>query len=114
MSYFPWRQRLTCTRAMSNSASSWCGRLQRPRLEALEDRLAPATLTWTGAVSNLWSNPSNWSGGAPRVDTIEDLIFPAGASNLTNVNDIGAPGLLLQTITYTGSGYTTTGNGFVF
>src|SRR5262249_14145459 len=38
----------------------------RPRLESLEDRLAPATHIWTGpAVGGLWSNNANWNIGAP-------------------------------------------------
>src|SRR5579859_2622017 len=80
----------------------------RPRLECLEDRLSPATHTWTGASSNLWSDGKNWTGGAPTADTSADLVFPPGASNLTNTNDI--TNLIFASITYTGSGYTTTGN----
>src|SRR5438093_1129147 len=92
-------------------AAEWNGhqsrRGYRPQIELLENRLAPATHTWTGAVSNLWSNDNNWTGGAPRVDLAADLVFPAGAANLTNINDLNL--LTIQTITYTGSGYTTTG-----
>jgi hypothetical protein len=38
----------------------------RPRLEVLEDRLAPATFTWTGGPlttngTNHWTDPRNWS-----------------------------------------------------
>ena len=32
----------------------------RPRLERLEDRLAPATYTWLGDAGPLWSSPRNW------------------------------------------------------
>src|SRR5258708_6891725 len=84
---------------------------RRPRLESLEDRLC-LNHTWTGAVSNLWSNDNNWNGGAPTTDSLADLVFPTGASNLTNTNDIA--NLLISSITYTGSGYTTTGNGLSF
>jgi hypothetical protein len=37
-------------------------------LEALEDRLTPATHTWTGASTSSphWSDPGNWTGGAPQ------------------------------------------------
>src|SRR5579871_4868441 len=49
----------------------------RPRLEALEDRVAPATSTWvggslngagmyTGGDPNAWSNPFNWQGAVPQ------------------------------------------------
>src|SRR5260370_31286102 len=38
----------------------------RLRLEALEDRLAPATHIWVGPVmGRLWSTAANWNGGAP-------------------------------------------------
>jgi autotransporter-associated beta strand protein len=51
----------------------------RPHLEPLEDRLAPATLTWTGAAGNfLWSDPRNWAEGTTPYDynNVYDLIFP--------------------------------------
>ncbi len=85
---------------------------RRLQLESLEDRLAPATHTWTGAVSNLWSNNGNWTGGAPTTDSLADLVFPTGVANLTNINDI--TNLLINSITYTGSGYTTSGNQLAF
>ena len=52
--------------------------------------LAPPafTTTWTGAVSNLWSNPGNWTNGIPAAGA--RLIFPAGAAHLTNTNDLGS------------------------
>src|SRR5260370_1811836 len=41
-------------------------RSSRLRLEALEDRLAPATHIWVGpVVGGLWSTAANWNGGAP-------------------------------------------------
>lgn len=46
-----------------------------------------ATRTWTGSAGTLWSNPGNWAEGAAPV--AEDaLVFPAGAANLTNQNDL--------------------------
>lgn len=35
-------------------------RMRFPALERLEDRHAPATLTWTGAVNSSWHDPANW------------------------------------------------------
>src|SRR5260370_29216581 len=65
----------------------------RPRLEALELRLSPATHTWTGAVNNLWSVPGNWTGGSPAGDANADLVFPAGTShfNQTILDDFAVP-----------------------
>src|SRR4051794_8785961 len=55
--------------------------------EALESRLAPAVSTWTGAVSGAWSVPGNWD-VAPVSGN--DLVFPAGAANKTNTNDVAS------------------------
>jgi autotransporter-associated beta strand protein len=73
-------------------------------LEFLEDRLAPATHTWNGSASNLWSNGSNWTGGSPAGDPTAALVFPGGSvMNPANSNDI--TGLTVQSITFSGNGY---------
>ncbi len=69
-----------------------------------------ATRTWTGITSNLWSVASNWGGTAPV--TGDDLVFPSGASNLSNVNDL-TENTIINSITFTGSGYTISGNKFI-
>src|SRR5262249_10219452 len=53
----------------------------RLHVEALEDRLAPATLTWSGDAGPAWSEPRNWVGGITPYMTAEsdDLIFPRGS-----------------------------------
>src|SRR5438105_907743 len=78
-----------------------------PRLEALEDRLAPATHTWTGGASALWSNNANWTGNSPAGDVGADLVFPGGAANLTNTNDISS--LTIGSITFSGTNSYTIG-----
>lgn len=91
---------------------------QRLQLEALETRLAPATVTftWTGQDHNgKWSDPMNWLSNnvhaAPTGQTgNEDLVFPAGAV-LTSNNDIASgPGPngtpVFNSISITGTGYT--------
>lgn len=73
--------------------------------------LARATrATWAGAVNNQWSNGGNWTGlgGTPLVGG-EDLVFPGGAANVSNTNNIAA-GTGFNSITLTGSGYTLAGN----
>ncbi|VTR98200.1 beta strand repeat-containing protein [Tuwongella immobilis] len=41
----------------------------RPMLESLDERVVPATHTWTGGGGNsLWSNAANWNGGVPVND----------------------------------------------
>src|SRR5262245_49171960 len=62
----------------------------RPRLEALEARLAPATHVWQGALSSSWSDARNWiEGGSPAGDSDATLIFPASnVARLTSSNDL--------------------------
>jgi Bacterial Ig-like domain (group 3) len=66
-----------------------------------------ATRTWSGAVDNLWSTGGNWSGGIAPVDG-DALVFPSGAANTTNVNDIA--GLDLLSVAFTGGTYSVSGN----
>lgn len=71
---------------------------------------AADTCTWDGSASSAWSNGANWSGcdngGVP--ENGDTLIFPAGAANLTNNNDLS--GLTLNEVMVSGSLYTITGN----
>jgi len=76
----------------------------RPQLEGLEDRLTPAVHTWTGVGDNLWSNDTNWIGASPHSNESNvKLIFPAGASHLSNMNDL--PGLAVQSLAFSDMGY---------
>src|SRR5262245_54316974 len=84
----------------------------RPCLEVLEDRLAPAVHTWTGAggIPN-WGIASNWSGfGLPAGDGTDDLVFPAGASQQTTSFDDYPPGTTFRSISFTGGSYQLNGN----
>jgi autotransporter-associated beta strand protein len=47
--------------------------LLRLKVELLEARAVPATITWTGQVSNLWQDPRNWLGGLPG--TGDDVVI---------------------------------------
>src|SRR5437879_6823539 len=90
---------------------------QRPRLrvEALEDRLAPAvsvagpaTDTWSGAGPDaLWSDAANWGGVVPVAG--DDLVFAAGAAQLPSTNDFAA-GTAFNSITFQAGGYSVNGN----
>lgn len=66
-----------------------------------------ATKTWSGATNGNWSVGTNWGGTAPV--TGDDLVFPSGASNLSNTNDL-TENTIINSITFTGSGYTLSGN----
>lgn len=76
----------------------------RPCLTALEDRLVPAQIIWTGnGTNNLWVNPKNWN--LNRVPAMDDQVILASdptvfdptsdtAKNvcvLDRVNNIGLP-----------------------
>jgi fibronectin-binding autotransporter adhesin len=83
-------------------------RRRRLFLECLEDRSLLALLTWDGSSSANWSDPANWVGDIAPTSG-DDLVFPAGAANLVNTNDLPA-GTLFNTIVFTGSGYNISGN----
>jgi len=69
--------------------------------------LAPKTTDiWTGAstTTNRWSDPLNWLANAiPKKN--DDLVFPAGAAQHTNIDDL-ASGIALNSITIEAGGYT--------
>jgi PKD domain len=63
---------------------------------------------WSGAMSFSWSNPGNWSGGAPTaIETSVVLVFPPAATKIS-VNDIS--GLTVDTLTIADGGYTISGD----
>src|SRR6266404_3110134 len=114
MSWFPsWRRWLKVqleTSQRRRQASARAKPYRRLRLEPLEDRLAPATHTWTGAANSLWSNNANWVGGSPMGDPNADLVFPPNSQNeLTCTNDIS--GLTIRSITFSGDSYQISGTG---
>ena len=66
-----------------------------------------AAKTWTGTVNGLWSVPGNWQGGVPGAG--DPLVFPFGASNLTNTNDLPSA-TVYKLMLFTGSNYVINGN----
>jgi len=68
------------------------------------------TLVWDGSSNSSWGTAANWDASiAPsNASAGTDLVFPAGAQNLNNSNNIG--GLQLGSIQFTGSGYQIFGN----
>ena len=78
-------------------------------VEPLESRVMLAADFWTGGGANAnWSTGANWvSGVAPR--PADDLIFPAGAAQLTNTNDF-VPGTVFSSIELKAGGYVLNGN----
>jgi hypothetical protein len=83
--------------------------MPRPRLLALEDRLAPAIATWDGGgANNNWTTAANWVGDiAPQPG--DDLVFPLGAAQTSNVNDFAA-GTAFHSIGIRGNDYALSGN----
>jgi autotransporter-associated beta strand protein len=86
-------------------------RIMTPRralkLTHLESRLAPAIATWDGGgADNHWSTAANWVGDVAPTPG-DDLVFPAGAAQLQNVNDtVGA----FASLSITGAAYNLSGN----
>jgi autotransporter-associated beta strand protein len=78
--------------------------VNRPRLETLEDRLAPAVVIhdWTGlGANNLWSNTQNWTNGAPGSEAPGDtaaLVFHTNTAQLSSVDDVA--NLSVDSITF--------------
>src|ERR1043166_532403 len=63
----------------------------RPAIEMLEDRLAPATYTWTGNGANdLWSNAANWDIGVPV--SAADVVIPNVTGSVEVLFDASVPG----------------------
>src|SRR2546422_6713479 len=78
-------------------------------LLTLTPRGEAQTFTWTGASNPNWKTNGNWLGGAaPTGNGGENLVFPSGAANLTNSNNL--KGTSFNSITISGSGYTVGGN----
>src|SRR5262245_39363697 len=68
------------------------------RVELLESRDAPATLTWTGAAGTTWSNSGNWTPSGVPSATNNTLNFNStGTTSFTSTNDIaGLTGLQIS------------------
>src|SRR5262249_28951577 len=102
-----WR-RLGCRKPMSCGGSprglAQRQRFRRPRIEAREDRLVPATHIWTGAGDGIhWSDNNNWNGGAPTTAEFGGTIVQFNGGTDTS-DDI--TGLAVDQIHFTGSGNT--------
>jgi fibronectin-binding autotransporter adhesin len=88
---------------------------RRLRCEALEARLAPALLTWTGVIDGGWNTKdaaghTNWQGDVlPAAG--DDLLFPAGAANAQTFNGTLA-GTMYRSIIFLATGYSIGGNAF--
>jgi autotransporter-associated beta strand protein len=80
-------------------------RAYRPRLETLEDRAVPATVTWDGlGRTENWTDRFNWVGDVCPLPG-DDLVFPANALRLNNVNNY-LDHTEFHSLQFTTSGYT--------
>src|SRR5262249_40374168 len=109
-----WRRFLNRRSARRRARSEYrpWRRFHRFDFDRLEDRLSPATHSWTGGgglASPNWSDPANWTGGAPAVGEEGPVIlnFPTGVSQRMSVDDI--TDLRVDQINLTGSDYTISG-----
>jgi autotransporter-associated beta strand protein len=81
----------------------------RLQLDPLEDRLTPANLTWTGANSELWSDPGNWAQGVTPYMTPEPDALLFDEDPVRKVSNHDGPATSIESITFYDSGYTITG-----
>lgn len=65
-------------------------------------------LVWSGASSAQWSQPGNWVGGVAPVAG-DSLVFPDGAANLSNTNNLAA-GFSVRNIDIQANLYQLSGN----
>jgi hypothetical protein len=70
--------------------------------------LMAGTRTWTGSVSDRWSDPANWDGVPVAGD---DLVFPSNG-RMASTNDLSS-GMMFHSITVNAIGYRIGGNGIV-
>src|SRR5262249_42456282 len=76
------------------SISTRRSRSSRPRVEELEPRWVPTTLTWNGPAAGLWDNAANWDRKeAPKNG--DTLIFTGVGGKDTNSTD-NITGLALE------------------
>jgi hypothetical protein len=95
-------------KTMSGPGRSTRRRDRRSHLEWLEARVTPSTMTWTGAgTDSKWTTLGNWAGGTTPGPG-DDLVFPAGATDLSAVNDFVA-GANFNSIKVDGPGYALSG-----
>ncbi|MFV2068579.1 MAG: beta strand repeat-containing protein, partial [Pirellulales bacterium] len=77
--------------------------------ELLEKRKLLTIATWDGGgLDNHWTTPANW-GGDIAPSPADDLVFPAGAAQVTNRNDFPS-GTNFNSIGFSGGGYSISGN----
>ncbi|MBV9125565.1 MAG: hypothetical protein JO112_19625, partial [Planctomycetes bacterium] len=83
------------------------------RLEALEPRLAPATITWNNPAGGDWGVAGNWKGGV-LPGSGDDVVIPNLAAGITIIHSTGTDTVKSLTasegVTLTGGTLTVTGN----
>jgi hypothetical protein len=94
----------------------------RPRLEVLEDRVQPSTLTWINPAGGDWNTPGNWNGGTVPGPTDDVSINSASVTLSTNVavhnltlnGTLAGPGNLTVTGQFSEQASTLAGTGTVY
>ncbi len=65
-----------------------CRRAGRLRVEPLEDRTVPSTVTWTNPAGGDWDTPGNWSGGAVPGAGDDVVINQPGGATITHAQNV--------------------------
>jgi hypothetical protein len=77
----------TRTLTIANTPSTWYGYQYRCVVNGSNSRVFTLIFSnyWTGAISNAWENPGNWSCGVVP-DSYTDVYLPSGATVVINSN----------------------------
>ena len=64
------------------------GRRSRLKVEALDDRTVPSTVTWTNPSGGDWDTGANWSGGTVPGAADDAVISQPGAITITHAQNV--------------------------
>jgi autotransporter-associated beta strand protein len=104
------RSRDASVRPGRNRARRASATRYQPRLEALEQRLAPAVHLWIAASDGSWSNPFNWrndDGRSPYADSSAWLKFGDPPLVHDTIHDFGGPTTMATIELYSDQGFIT-------
>src|SRR5690348_8109048 len=109
MKQYPWRRWFKSLFSGRTRSAARRSSHRSLHLEVLEARVTPAQVQWTGGGSdNNWTTAANWNtNAAPNPG--DDLVFPTGALQLSNNDNIAAAKNVFNSVTFQGGGYTING-----
>ena len=109
--WFAWIDGLLPAQIRRSRSSTRSAKGARPRVESLEDRLAPATVTWNIAGSGSWNVANNWSPARVPTSTDTAVINTVSAATITitaGEQVLSVTTASTDTLSITGGGLTVT------